>query len=79
MSLFEKKEKKELDVEGMTCGHCVKRVTEALRSVDGVKKAEVSIESGKAEVTLEAGEVDDETLARAVEEAGYRATPRKGD
>ena len=41
----------ELKVEGMTCMHCVKAVTEALASVPGVTGApEVSLEKGSARV-----------------------------
>ena len=50
----------ELGVTGMTCGHCVETVTNALESVDGVDSAEVSVDPGRAEVT------HDGSVARAV-------------
>ena len=64
----------ELDVTGMTCDHCVRSVTNALKDVPGVADAVVSLEDKKATVT--ADEVDVSKLIEAVEEEGYAATVR---
>ena len=40
-----------LHVEGMTCQHCVGRVTRALEAGPGVSAVAVDIEAGRAEVT----------------------------
>ena len=40
----------ELEVQGMTCGSCVKRVTKALQSVPGVTRVEVDLANGRARV-----------------------------
>ena len=61
----------ELKIEGMSCEHCVRTVTNALSSVAGVSRVEVSLETGKAVVELE-GDVPLEELKKAVEEWGYR-------
>ena len=47
----------ELEVQGMTCGSCVKHVTKALKSVVGVNQVEVDLATGRARVTgdLQAG------------------------
>ena len=66
--------KKTMTIEGMSCEHCVARVTKALNGVDGVK-ASVSLPD-KAEVILEK-EVGDETLKKAVEDAGYEVSAIK--
>ncbi|WP_263790033.1 heavy-metal-associated domain-containing protein [Salinibacter sp.] len=59
-----------LPVEGMSCDHCAERVTEALEGVEGVSHASVDLEAGQA--TLKAADhVSCETLAEAVDEAGY--------
>ncbi len=62
-----------LRIEGMTCQHCVKGLTEGLSSLEGVRSVYVSLEAGQA-----AGEYDEKILAlealRAkVAEIGYRA------
>ena len=60
-----------LKIEGMTCSHCVKAVTEALAEVPGVDKViEVNLEQGQAEVS---GNADSAALVSAVAEAGYEA------
>ena len=63
--------KRTLSIEGMMCGHCEMRVKKALESLDGVKTADVSHESGNAVVSLEGG-VTDETLKKAVEDQDYK-------
>ncbi len=60
-----------LTVGGMMCGHCEKRVKEALETLPTVESAVVSHESGTAVVTLTA-ETDKKTLATAVKNAGYK-------
>jgi copper chaperone CopZ len=40
----------ELEVQGMTCGSCVKHVTKALQSVPGVSRVEVDLANGRAQV-----------------------------
>ncbi|MCG0239090.1 MAG: cation transporter [Firmicutes bacterium] len=59
-----------LKIEGMSCGHCVKAVTEALKGLAGVTDAEVSI--GSATVTFDPGQVSLDRIKAAVEEEGYR-------
>ena len=61
--------KKTMKIEGMMCPHCVARVTDALNKLDGVT-AQVSLEDKAAYVTVEDG-VSDETLTKAVTDAGY--------
>jgi len=62
----------EVEVTGMACGGCVRAVTRALESVEGVRRAEVSLEEARARVTAE-DEVRREVLAEAVRRAGYEA------
>lgn len=59
-----------LKIEGMTCDHCVRAVTKALKSVPGVKDAKVSLELNEAVVE---GQPDRDALVRAVEGEGYEA------
>ncbi len=61
--------KKTLSVDGMSCGHCVKHVTNALLEVAGVESAEVDLGSKSAVVS--GGGFDEAALKAAVAEAGY--------
>jgi copper chaperone len=61
----------ELNVTGMSCGHCKAAVEGALRKVSGVKAVQVSLEQGKAQI--EGDQVDVQALITAVIEEGYDA------
>ena len=63
----------ELKVDGMTCDHCVRAVTEAISGVDGVTEASVDLDAGAATVTGEG--VDLAAVVAAVVEEGYGAAP----
>ncbi len=63
-----------LDITGMTCASCVRRVERALAKIDGVETANVNFASETALVTSDAA-VPVETLIAAVEKAGYAAKP----
>jgi len=65
-----KEMKKVLIVEGMSCGHCKAAVEKALKSVDGVENVVVDLSNKTADVTL-TKEVSNETLSKAVTDAGY--------
>ena len=64
---------KKLNVEGMSCQHCVAHVTQALEAVEGVSKATVSLDEKSAVVEL-FSDVSDSALVDAVVQAGYEAT-----
>jgi len=61
----------ELNVEGMTCNHCVKAVTRAVQSVDPGAEVDVDLEGGKVRVN---GKGSADALSRAIDEAGYKAS-----
>ena len=71
----ERKERmeKKLNVEGMSCQHCVAHVTQALEAVEGVSRVEVSLEDASAIVEFD-GAVPDEVLIAAAKNAGYEAS-----
>lgn len=58
-----------LKIDGMTCGHCVKHVKQALLEVDGVVSADVDLQAGSA--TVNGG--DAQALVQAVISEGYSA------
>lgn len=59
-------------VEGMTCGHCDKAVTSALRTVDPLAK--VIIDRDQHRVTVESHHLR-ETLRQAIVQEGYAVQP----
>ncbi len=58
-----------LKIGGMSCGHCVMSVRNALAAQDGVTVEEVRI--GSAKVSFDETVVSAETAASAVRDAGY--------
>ena len=71
--MFRNKVTKTIFIEGMSCGHCSKRVEEALKSIKGVKSVTVSLEEKKADVVLKA-DVSSEFLKTIVEDSGFKVT-----
>jgi copper chaperone len=58
----------ELDVQGMTCGSCVKHVTKALQSVPGVSQVEVDLAKGRARVVGEMAPIAEALIAALASE-----------
>ncbi len=56
-------------VTGMTCGHCEKAVTQAIRSID--PQAQVTIDRTQNRVEVESSQPR-EMLAGAIAEEGYQ-------
>jgi copper chaperone len=63
----------ELKVTGMSCGHCVRAVTDALQSVHGVSRAQVELANGRATVEYDEAVATPAQLVGAVMEEGYVA------
>ncbi|MCL4520413.1 MAG: copper ion binding protein [Firmicutes bacterium] len=64
-------ERVEFTVKGMTCDNCVASVTQALKQVDGVKVAKVSLTEERAQVTYDGQKASMEDLKTAIQSAGY--------
>jgi Cu+-exporting ATPase len=62
-----------LAIGGMHCASCVARVEGALAGVPGVSDARVNLATERASVVVDPHRVDVESLAAAVERAGYTA------
>jgi P-type Cu+ transporter len=60
-----------LDIGGMTCASCVRRVEKVLTKLDGVSQAEVNLATEAASVVYDPTKVDPEQLTAAIASAGY--------
>ncbi|HEY7010489.1 MAG TPA: heavy metal translocating P-type ATPase [Jatrophihabitantaceae bacterium] len=65
-----------LEIGGMTCASCVRRVEKALSRIDGVERAEVNLATEAATVDFDPQSVGLEEITAAVARAGYTATTR---
>jgi copper chaperone len=61
--------KQSFQVQGMSCGHCVGAVTQAVKSVDPQAEVSIDLASGKVEVQ---SQQDPAAIARAIEDEGYQ-------
>ncbi|HCB99623.1 MAG TPA: copper resistance protein CopZ [Ruminococcaceae bacterium] len=67
------KVKEDITVNGMSCKHCVKAVTEAVKALDGVKKVKVNLEKKNALVEYDDEKTNIEAIKAAINDAGYSA------
>ena len=58
-----------LTIDGMSCAHCVRAVTEALRDVAGVRVEQVDV--GSARLSYDPARTSTDAIRSAVEDAGY--------
>ncbi len=57
-----------LNVPGISCGHCVTAITNAVLAVAGVETVDVSVEGKTVTIT---GDADSAAVETAIVEAGY--------
>ena len=60
-----------IEVSGMTCMHCHKRVTDAISAIEGVISVEVSLEENNATIEFKPDTTDLDEIKQAVTDAGY--------
>ncbi len=61
------------NIPDMTCGHCVKTITQAVRSVDAAAQVQADLATHSIGVTSTASAA---SLSAAIAAAGYANTPR---
>ena len=77
-NLIEKNEKRtKIKVEGMMCGHCEKRVADALEKTGKAKDVVANHENSSVEF-IDQG-LSPEEIENAIEEAGYKIIKNKGE
>lgn len=63
-----------ISIDGMSCEHCVRAVKDALRSQNGVKSVEVSLEDKNARVIYDDDHTRLSDLESAIVEEGYKVS-----
>lgn len=61
---------KKILIEGMSCDHCIKHVTEALSDLNDVTNVDVNLKENFAIIQTNA-DVKDEDIKFALDDAGY--------
>lgn len=57
-----------LNVQKMTCNHCIRSVTAAVHTINPQAKVEVDLASGTVRID---GSSDEEAAAKAIRQAGF--------
>ena len=60
-----------LNVQGMSCGHCVKAVEGGLAALQGINEVKVDLAAAQVAVSFNASQVTVEAIKDAIEEQGY--------
>lgn len=60
-----------IQIEGMTCNHCVHAVKSALEELEGISHADVSLDEKSATVTYDPDWIGAEEIMDVIEEEGY--------
>jgi copper chaperone len=60
-----------IGIKGMTCGGCVKSVTNVLQQIKGVSSVDVSLEQNRANITFDPLLAQPAQFKSAIEDAGF--------
>lgn len=60
-----------LQVQGMSCGHCVKSIENSVGAMNGVEKVNVELNNGTVDVEFNSNKVDVKKITDTIEDQGY--------
>ncbi|MCU6711524.1 copper chaperone CopZ [Paenibacillus sp. J5C_2022] len=60
-----------LNVQGMSCGHCVKKIEGGVGQLEGVNQVRVNLDSAKVEVSYNESQVSLDKIKETIEDQGY--------
>ncbi|CCQ91539.1 Copper chaperone CopZ [Nitrospina gracilis 3/211] len=60
-----------LNVDGMTCGHCVETVSKAVSSIPGVSKVDVDLEKKRVTVDFDENQTALADIKSKITDVGY--------
>ena len=63
-----------IQIDGMTCGGCVASVHNATADIDGLDDISIELADNQATVTFDDSKTSVETIAAAIDDAGFDAT-----
>lgn len=60
-----------LNVQGMSCGHCVKAVEGSVGQLAGVDKVKVNLDNAQVEIAFDETKVSLEQIKETIDDQGY--------
>ena len=64
-------EKTTLNVQGMSCGHCVKAIEGSVGKLEGVSSVQVNLQENKVDVEYDITQVSIEKIKETIDDQGY--------
>ncbi|MED1202365.1 copper chaperone CopZ [Heyndrickxia acidicola] len=64
-------EKITLEVQGMSCGHCVKAVEGSVGALEGVKEVKVHLSESLVDIEYNIEKVSLDTIKETIDDQGY--------
>jgi copper chaperone len=61
----------QIKVDGMSCGHCVETIENALGKMGGVNQVQVSLENKKVSVDFDENQTTVDAIKEKIVEAGF--------
>ncbi|SOC43915.1 copper chaperone CopZ [Ureibacillus acetophenoni] len=60
-----------LNVQGMSCGHCVSAIEGSVGKLEGVNEVKVKLDDAQVEVSFNESQLPLEKIKETIEEQGY--------
>lgn len=60
-----------LNVQGMSCGHCVKKIEDSVGQLEGVNQVNVKLDNAQVEVSFNESQVSLDKIKEIIEDKGY--------
>lgn len=60
-----------LNVNGMSCGHCISSIEGNVGELNGVESVKVHLEDGKVDVSFNAEKISLQDITDEIEDTGY--------
>ena len=61
-----------IKIEGMHCAGCSTRLEKVLNNLEGVEKAQVSLQEKKATIKYDENKISLKSIKEAIEDAGFK-------
>lgn len=61
-----------LNVQGMSCNHCVKSIEGSVGELKGISNVKVHLETGTVDVEYNSNEVTIEAIKKVIDAQGYK-------
>ncbi|MBX9956581.1 copper chaperone CopZ [Peribacillus simplex] len=60
-----------LNVQGMSCGHCVNSIEGSVGQLEGINQVNVKLNDAQVEVTFNESQVSLDIIKKTIEDQGY--------